>query len=289
MIVAPALPPFPPNPTTGQWFQNFMWNGSTWVRAAAGSIRVVIQTFTVTGSYVPSMGMVSGEAECVGGGGGGGNVAALDPRYIVSGGGGGSGGRSLKAFDASLVAGGVVVTIGAAGGIGYNGLPGGTTSFGALCVANGGGGGDGNNGETVFGASGPGAVPGIGDVALPGAAGEIGALQIAVVSGDLQTNATGGLGGQIIGGNMAEDVGVGGYSNGVAAQPNTGAGGSGACINQSTLTNTTVAGGVGASGICWVKEYCWSPPEPIQPQPPGCAPIARGDPCVLPFGPWGDC
>ena len=235
MIVAPALPPFPPNPTTGQWFQNFMWNGSTWVRAAAGSIRVVIQTFTVTGSYVPSMGMVSGEAECVGGGGGGGNVAALDPRYIVS------------------------------------------------------GGGDGNNGETVFGASGPGAVPGSGDVALPGAAGEIGALQIAVVSGDLQTNATGGLGGQIIGGNMAEDVGVGGYSNGVAAQPNTGAGGSGACINQSTLTNTTVAGGVGASGICWVKEYCWSPPEPIQPQPPGCAPIARGDPCVLPFGPWGDC
>lgn len=209
--------------------------------------------FKASGLYAPSPGLSSLVVECWGGGGGGGNAAAASAEYIVAGGGGGSGGYSRVTLQLSQVLGGVVVTIGA-GGPSDSGASG--TSFGALCVANGGGAGVGNNGETLYGGAGPGAAPGIGDVTFGGAVGDIGALQIQYPSGTpLETNATGGLGGVLMGGNQSLDVGVGNYAQGPNALPNTGAGGTGACINQSTHNNLTVLGGEGGSGLCIVTEY----------------------------------
>lgn len=236
--------------------QNWTWNGSRYVCTAAVGTIVITKVFTASAPYSPSPGLQSLVVECIGGGGGGGDAASLNANFIVAGGGGGSGGYSRKTLAAAVVAGGVNVTIGAGG------VPdgaGAATSFGALCVANGGAFGVGNNGVNVFGGGGAGGVPGIGDLAFAGASGDIGALQETVTPGTpLATNATGGLGGVLFGGNVSLDVGVGNYYVGASAYPNSGAGGTGACINQSTHNNTTVLGGSGGSGICIVTEYCWS-------------------------------
>lgn len=127
--------PFPIDPQLGQTFRGWQWNGTQWVCVNANA-RIVTQVFTASGVYTPSTGMTSALVECIGGGGGGGNVGNANPSWILTAGGGGSGGYSKRTVSAALVRGGVVVTVGA-GGAGNN--PGQPTSFGALCVANGGG------------------------------------------------------------------------------------------------------------------------------------------------------
>jgi hypothetical protein len=68
----------------------------------------------------------------------------------------------------------------------------------------------------------------------------------------------GGVPGQIFGGGgVIATAGTGGFSPGGAGYGNTGAGGSGGVINQAPATTPQQPGGNGATGICWVTEYCW--------------------------------
>src|SRR5580704_13026830 len=140
-----VVPPFPVNPQFGQFWNSWVWNGSRWVCTSGSGMRVVTQVFHASAPYSPSPGLVTAVVECVGGGGGGGPCA--ESTVTIGGGGGaGSGGYSRVTLAAALVLGGVNVTIGA-GGFGGNPLPDGIanagqpTTFGAMCVANGGGGG----------------------------------------------------------------------------------------------------------------------------------------------------
>lgn len=253
-------PPFPPNPTNGQRFGNWEWSGGRWVCTAGIGTRVVTTVFTASGPYTPSPGLVTAVVECLGGGGAGGGAGPTpNATTLMSGGGGGSGGYSRIALAAALVVGGVNVTIGAGGqpaappGTGTNGH---ATSFGALCVANGGkvGGTSSGVAGAYAGSSGNGAGVGVGDWAAPGASGQFGSFS--VYAAQFVTTAQGSLGGQIFGGNASAGVETGGQLNGVSALANTGAGGSGGCVNQAQ--GSGAYGGGGASGLCMVTEYCWS-------------------------------
>jgi hypothetical protein len=230
-----------------------MWSGSPCTNT--NGIRVVTQVFTVSALYTPSPGLVSATIECIGGGGGGGDANNVAADQLVAGGGGGSGGYSRITLAAGLVVGGVNVTIGAGGGPQASGA---TTSFGALCVANGGGFAVGNNGDTVFGQAGSGALPGVGDLAFPGSCGTQGATMTAP-SGTQDIIGIAGVGGTMWGGNVqTQQAGIGGGLAGASAFPNTGAGGSGGVVNQRPTGLAVVAGGNGGSGLCIVTEYCWA-------------------------------
>jgi hypothetical protein len=268
----PNFPPFPLNPVVGQRWLGWVWNGAQWVQTPASGMQVLCTVFNASGPYMPSPGLVSVMVECIGGGGGGGGALSSVDQVGLSGGGGGSGGYSRKTLPASLVAGGVVITIGAGGaegGVtnpGYIGGNGGVTSFGALCVANGGiGGGTG----TAAGAGGPGAPPGVGDVASPGAAG-ISGLQGAL---DAVIWIHAGAGGTMWGGNQPpeEVANATAYPPlaiaGGAGAPNTGAGGTGGAGSRTT---SGAPGGLGGSGQCIVTEYCWADVAPGEDC--GCAP-----------------
>lgn len=250
-------PPFPLNPQVGTRYGNYVWNGATWVCAPTTGIQVTVQVFTASGPYMPSPGLVSAQVECIGGGGGGGGVGPILGTQVMGGAGGGSGGRSVKFLPAALVMGGVSVTIGAGGAEGAdNGGPGGNgsaTSFGALCVANGGTGGGGVNGTTTLGGAGDGAAPGVGDLAFPGSGGGPGTY---IASGASAAAYQGGMGGQIVGGNIVNHAFPGGGATGFDAANGTGAGGSGGIVNQEAGAHGP--GGAGGSGICWVTEYCWA-------------------------------
>jgi len=250
-------PPFPANPTFGQFFGNWVWSGSRWVCTNTNGIRIVTQVFRASGPYTPSPGLVSCVVETIGGGGSGGAVLSTpSATAILSGGGGGSGGYSRVALASGLVLGGVNVIIGA-GGDAQTTQPGGVTSFGAFCVSNGGNPGlDNAASSQYFGGSGSGAAPGVGDVAYAGAPGHCGVAVIYPTF--LDTNAQGGMGGWVFGGNVVVDTGPAAYNEGAPCWPNTGAGGVGGCANQIAPPIGIVYGGAGGSGICIVTEYCWA-------------------------------
>jgi hypothetical protein len=253
-------PPFPLNPMVGQRFQDWVWNGARWVCSPATGVQVLTRTFTATGPYMPSPGLVSVVVECMGGGGAGGGTSGPTVAFmILAGGGGGSGGYSRKTLPAALVLGGVTVTIGAGGlpAIGANGGNGGATSFGALCVANGGFGGIVANPNQGAGEGGAEATAGVGDIAFPGTCGAVGLL--AAYSSEQSIYVSGGLGGVMFGGNSNTTVGPGAQSGGFGSHANTGAGGSGGVNNQVGVGTPSVpAGGAAGSGICIVTEYCWA-------------------------------
>jgi hypothetical protein len=225
--------------------------GSTWSWQGTRVIRKVI---AITGMYMPSPGLVSVDVETIGGGAGGG-FCVQGTNTLGGGGGGGSGGRSLLALPAPLVQGGVMVTIGPGGSGALNpdtlvGAPGGPTSFGSLCIANGGMGGGGNNSSTIWGEPGAGALPGIGDIAFPGNPGTPGTSQ---TIGGANLDVVGGQGGAIMGGGA---IAIFAPANaGAAGQPGLGygSGGGGAAVNQATAG---YVGGDGAPGVCIVLEYC---------------------------------
>jgi hypothetical protein len=266
----PNFPPFPLNPVVGQRWLGWVWNGAQWVQTPASGMQVLCTVFNASGPYMPSPGLVSVQIECIGGGGGGaGNSGSAGEG--AAGGGGGSGGYSRKTLPATLVAGGVVITIGAGGAAGqagasYLGGQGGVTSFGALCTANGGlGGGQG----TASGAGGPGAAPGVGDIVSPGAAGLSG-LQGAL---DAVIWIHAGAGGALWGGNQPPEEVANATAYPASAFPggagasNTGAGGTGGAASRIAGGS---AGGAGGSGQCIVTEYCWADVAPGEDC--GCAP-----------------
>jgi hypothetical protein len=264
--------PFPSNPAVGQTWLNWTWNGCAWVpNIAAPALRVVTQAFPASAPYMPSAGLVSCTVECFGAGGAGGGAANPQNvlQYVLCGGGGGSGGYSRITLQQAQVLGGVVVTIGQ-GGVGVangRGGNGGITSFGALCVANGGIGGQQCDAVTGAGVGGPGASPGIGDIAFPGASGMSGSFQdLAAASWFTASSA---LGGWIFGGTQSFDLPS---SSGAAGPPgldNSGSGGGGAVINQGAAALGSFAGGAGATGFCLVTEYCWADASA---QPSDCCP-----------------
>jgi hypothetical protein len=255
---------FPPNPAFGQFYQNWVWNGSRWVCTSTPGTRIITTVFTASGPYMPSPGLISLVVETIGGGGGGGGITGFSPSpelWIQAGGGGGSGGYSRMTLAAALVLGGVNVTIGAGGVEGLPTAPGGpgaATSFGALCIANGGFGGASFNpdGPGGYGAPGQGAPVGVGDVAFPGQPG--GAGQATGYASPTTIDFSGGTGGAIFGGSVATIAGYASFNDGANGMPNTGAGGTGACGNQVGPPPVTQGGGAGGSGICIVTEYCWA-------------------------------
>ena len=260
----PNFPPFPLNPVVGQRWLGWVWNGAQWVQTPASGMQVLTTVFNASGPYMPSPGLVSLTVECIGGGGGGGAVeASLPVLWIVGGAGGGSGGYSRKTLPASLVLGGVVVTVGQGGASNANGT---VTSFGALCVANGGFGANVDQPEFAGVAAGAGGVPGIGDFACAGATGDNGF--IVVLAAAQSNNGACAKGGQVFGGNLTGEVGPHAATNGPDGYANSGAGGGGAAVNQ--LVAAQFNGGTGGSGVCIVTEYCWA--DVAAGEDCGCAP-----------------
>ena len=291
------VPVFPPNPFVGQWWHNWLWNGSQWISAGGGGgFRIIMNVFIPTETsfvYMPSPGLVTAIVECQGGGGGGGGAVATypgtpsaTPGYITGGGGGAAGVYARKVCPAALVLGGVIVTPGTAGLGATGNLPGtagGTTSFGALCVAPGGVGGDPN------GYTGPGTPINewgrgggrlqfgdpsiIGDFGVAGCAGQAGGTVFLnpSVSGVL---VWGGAGGASFWGAAGQQT-VANGQNVITpvSYGEIGAGGSGGATGASTSPGV---GNRGGGGVCIVTEYCWNDSGNACPQPPDCGSVTAG-------------
>lgn len=219
-----------------------------WVNnsASAGFNEIVVQTFTTTGTYTPTSGMLYCVVEALGGGGGAGGASLGGGGSISASGGAGAGGYCRKVITAAAVGASKAVTIGSggAGGAGFTtGTTGGNTTFGAILTANGGVGSPGTSGALpVIGGAG-GTASG-GDINVQGQSGGT----------SLAFNPAGGLTGfSGIGGNTL--YGVGGAALIIAntngnAGIGYGSGGSGAMSQSGSTT-----GGTGASGLVIVTEF----------------------------------
>lgn len=210
-------------------------------------ITISKQVFTGSGTYSPSVGMISCIIECVGGGGGGGGVNNANVSHCYGGGGGGSGSYSRTLSTAAAIGASKAVTIGAAGAGGAaganSGAAGGTTSVGTICIANGGGGGTYASSSST-GPGGAGGSVGTGDLAAAGNSGGQGCyIQTTAVISNSGFGASSHFGG---GGAATLQT------NGVAAG-NYGGGGSGGSVFQ---TVNTASGGNGSAGVVIVTEYC---------------------------------
>jgi hypothetical protein len=212
-----------------------------------------IKTFTASGSYTPTLGMIYCDIECVGGGGGGGGIG--DSTGVSVGvAGGGAGGYSRHTVSTAAIGASQVVTIGAggAGGTGSSGgnsgSSGGTTSVGAICVANGGAGGGGMNASWQGGAGG--SITGaVGDVMAAGAPGGPGSSTGATVGFAVAGNGGSSYFG---GGGRAPGPPADTVSTVGGAATNYGSGGSGAA---GTNTATVRAGGAGSAGVVVITEF----------------------------------
>lgn len=227
-------------------------SGVSSLNGLTGALTAVVtvkrQTFTGSGTYTPSTGMIFAMIECIGGGGGGGGVTGTAGNVLCAGG-GGAGGYSRILTTAATVGASKTVTIGAAGAGGSagsnTGAAGGDTSVGIICVGKGGAGGIFAS-NANFGNGGAGGVAGTGDIAPPGNAGGFGFFNT--------VNATimggGGQGGASVFGGAPAQVG-GGTVAGSAAS-GYGSGGGGGFAN----TAANVAGGNGFAGVVFITEYC---------------------------------
>jgi hypothetical protein len=190
------------------------------------------QTFTTSGTYTPSAGMVYCFVKMVGGGGGGGASSGGSNQ----GNGGGAGGYSEILLTAAAVGGSQTVTIGAKGNkgtAGSNGSDGGTSSFGSILTCTGGAGGWAGNNANKGGAGGTGSG---GDKNITGQGG--GNITGLVGPGDGGSSPFG------FGGRAKAAAGAGN-----SAQANSGAGGSGG------YGGTGNDGGDGGDGFCIITEF----------------------------------
>ena len=237
--------------------------------------RVVTQVFQTPGAfaYQPSPGMYSLVVECQGAGGGGGGAAgslagppATGTGWQVGGGGGAAGNWARMTLPASLVLGGVIVQVGAAGAggpatDGAQGADGGNTSFGAFCSAAGGGGGFASLGinigaldtfEGQGGArTGDPSPTGLGELVTWGNAGQNGGAEF--YDGTPSGVAEGGLGG----GSHYQSAGRSVRQLADGAPGIFGGFGSGGGGAASAYTAFPAVGGPGGNGVCIVTEYCW--------------------------------
>lgn len=209
---------------------------SNWRRAGSN---VTVQKFTSSGTWTKPAGVAYAIVEVIGGGGGGGGAASA---ASVTGGGGGGGGYARVVL--TSLASSVTVTIGAAGTGGTagdnNGVSGGATSFGSLCVATGGIAGQYPSND--FTADG-----GIGTTGDMLSAGEAGVMDRDAPAISADRSARGGDSAFGAGGKSRFTSGTGN------AGRNYGGGGAGGYNDASTLANR--AGGAGAAGFVIVTEY----------------------------------
>jgi hypothetical protein len=211
--------------------------------------KVNVQTFTSSGTYTPSSGMVFAWVKAVGGGAGGG-TAQVSGTAALAGGGGGAGSYGEGLYTAATIGATQTVTVGA------NGLPnasGTGSSLGTLLVTNGGNTG-GNAANNTVNAGGPGGNAGSGGfINLPGIDGMAGFAAAAATSALGQVVIVGGQGAN-------SPVGVGGLSPILTITGSTagslgsgfGAGGSGAVYNGTT---GSAPGGGGSPGIVIITEF----------------------------------
>jgi hypothetical protein len=177
-----------------------------------------MQVFTASGSFTVPAGVTQLRVRVLGAGGGGAGASAGN-----AGGCGGAGGYAEGIY---VVTPGqvITVTIGAAAGGGASGNNaggnGGTTSFGALCSATGGNGGQ-NTGSTYAG--GAGGVGAGGAINVGGSAGSDGGSIITSVNGMGGASAFGGAGRAVNGGGALGNAA--GYGAGGGGSYNAGSGG----------------------------------------------------------------
>jgi len=253
---------FPASPSVGQKYPvspiagvpTYTWDGEKWttnvnaiVPILPGTIKVIKRSiWLVSGTYIPSAGLVYADFECVGAGGGAGgpNVAG---GFSCGSGGGGSGAYSRKLCTAAQIGASQPVTVGAqgsGGGGGGDGITGGASSVGSLCIAYGGGGG-GTTSPYYPGNGANGGQAGVGDICSTGMPGHPGAGgNASYILG------TGGNGGSSIFGGSAPGFFSGGSVNGYNATGWGGGGGGG------VGTAGAAGGGWGAQGVVYITEYC---------------------------------
>lgn len=204
---------------------------------SSGIKSVKSQTFTGSGTYTPSAGMVYCIVRAIAGGGSGGNTVNGSGNGSA---GGGGGGYAESVLDAATVGASQAVTIGAGGagvGAGANdGNVGGNTTFGGLITCNGGAGGVHDTGTRQPGGSGGTASGGN----VVNVKGQPGGPSISVSNGIGGWGANSQLGS---GGNPTSTSSAGGNGSGY------GAGGS-------TAPNGGGTSGAGAPGIVIVTEFC---------------------------------
>ena len=215
----------------------------SWQPVSGGSAfsNINVQVFASSGIYTPSSGMTLCTIECMGAGGGGAGVE--NASGIIIAGGGGGGGYSRLTTNSSAIGASQVVTIGSGGAGGAsgtnNGVAGGNTSVGTLCIANGGSGGI--NATRLGGAGG---AAGTGNIAATGPTGLSG------LATSLNTTTSFG------GGGASTQWGGGGvevsHPSGGAAGTGYGSGGSSGSSSNSAGAQ---AGGNGANGYVIITEY----------------------------------
>lgn len=286
---------------------DLIYNGTNWIFlygrefmfdriTGGGGIIIGQQIFSTPGTftYTPTPGMECCIVECLGGGGAGGGVTAPpNTNTIAIAPGGGSGGYSRKYLNVADVGGAQTVTVGAGGvGVAYTtGASGTASSFGSLCVANGG-----TGGATESLPGGAGAAIGTGDITAGGAPGEAGFYNSVSSSAIFSW---GGAGGSSVfgGGARASFAGVGNF-NGFAAS-NYGSGGSGA---NSFNLGAGATGGNGSGGVVIVVEFAGrgapgrdgtpgsqGPIGPTGPSGAGTGDVLRsGTPAVGQIAQWTD-
>lgn len=218
----------------------------TWYADVTGVSPVVkIRAFLNAGSftYVPTVGLLYADVQCVGGGGAGGGAVSTSGN-ASAGGGGGSGGYGRRLLTAAQIGASQPVVVGAGGGVdpgGGNGGNGGGSSFaGGLCQ---GGGGSGGSGAAPAAAGAGGAGGGwAGDFGADGAPGTTG------LGGSITTmGAIGGTGGSSFFGGGGRGNPTGGGTAGI--QGTRGGGGGGGASVGGLASGTGGAGGIGAVEI----------------------------------------
>jgi len=217
---------------------------------------VNIQTFTSSGVYTPTTGLVQAIIEVVGGGGGGGGCSAAGASTINNGGGGGGGGYSSGIFTPIAVGVSQVVTIGNGGSAGSSTVPGGnggTTSVGSLISATGGQGGlngptASTNVNTIGGVSGIGIGGNINITGTDGKSGTGYDVSLEITGG----TSVGGWGGSSYYAPELTNIGTASTGKDGLAGNLYGGGATGAF----NYNNGTVrVGGAGGKGIVIITEY----------------------------------
>lgn len=204
---------------------------------------------TSTGKYIKTPGAKRARVTIIGAGGGGGGAQGNSPGYVSAGSGGGAGGVSIKTIDLANIE-SIDVIIGAGGvpGVYSANQPGsgGTTKFGNIMTAEGGGRGN-NCGSVAFGvsqlvANGGGGVASGGDInSFGGSGGQ------ALILGQGYTS--GGGGNSIVAGGGQPVSSVSTLSG---IDGSLGSGGSGAYVLSGGSERT---GGRGGDGVCIIEEY----------------------------------
>jgi hypothetical protein len=223
--------------------------GNTSAAPTAKAFSVNIQTFTSSGTYTPSTGLLYCIIECVGSGGGGaGCTSTTSDNY--AGGAGGGGAYSRKFASSSTIGSSQTVTIGAAGSGGAagnnNGTNGNAVSVGVICTANGGSGGGYGAAGGQSPTAGAGGTAGTGDFSVPG---QPGSINDGLGFGGEAVTSVGGASGLGFGYCVAQ---TGTFtSTPGSAGGNYGAGGGGGAA----FGANTAAGGNGAKGIVIITEY----------------------------------